>query len=90
MKGEDGYYVTGDELAAFRDSGKPHWWMNADGSTDVYTDSYEPAPGWPVYLMSGSDPWFDQWAGDLERACAEQLNPALRSVAHLLPPVDLP
>lgn len=85
MKSEDGYYVTSEELAAFRDSGKPHWWMNADGSTDVYTDEYDLSPGWPVYL--GSIGLFTQLAGvDLERACDEQLNPALQAAAHLLPP----
>ena len=86
MRDADGtYYVTADELRAFRDSGRQYWYMNEDGSTDVYLDEQRALDGtfaWPVYLMDRSDAWFEQWDGDLGRAVAEELNPAVaRSVA---------
>jgi hypothetical protein len=85
VKDQDGFHVTAAELAAFRASGKQHWWLNYDGTTNVYTDEYELSPGWPVYL--GSVGVFAQLQDDdLQRACDEQLNPALRANAHLLPP----
>ncbi|WP_425005762.1 hypothetical protein [Mycolicibacterium sp. S3B2] len=81
MRSKDGtYFVTADELRAFRDSGKKYWYMREDGTTDLYEDELilRGADRWPMYLMDNSDSWFEQWGGDFERAVDEQLNPILR------------
>lgn len=82
MRNFDGtYYVTADELRAFRDSGREYWYMNEDGSTDVHLDDQLPLDGtlrWPLYLMNNSEAWFRQWNGDYETAVNEQLNPVLQ------------
>lgn len=78
MKQSDGeYYVTGDEVAAFRDSGKKHWYMQEDGSTDFYSDDLEITHGWPIYLMARDDAWFAKWDGKYEEAAETELNPHL-------------
>ncbi|ETD31537.1 hypothetical protein [Williamsia sp. D3] len=84
MRGEDGTYsINGDELATLITGGEV-WWLLPDGSTITTVERTPPEPN-ALYLMSRSQPWIDQWGGDWQRACDEQLNPALRANAHVLP-----
>lgn len=78
MRNPDGTYsINGDELATLI-AGGDVWWLLSDGSTTTTTDRTPPVIG-ALYLMSRSQPWIDQWDGDWQRACDEQLNPALRA-----------
>lgn len=86
MKNAGTLSVTGDELAEFVAFAKvepiaPHtWWINlGTGETHVTRTVFDETP--PVgcaRLMTGPAPdWVEQWGGDWQRACDEQLNPAL-------------
>lgn len=80
------FHITADELADFVAPAKlhpvaPHLWLlnTSTGETRVVRGSdYNNLPSPWVLLMDGPDPeWVDQWGGDLQRACDEQLNPML-------------
>ncbi|PZT99503.1 MAG: hypothetical protein DI630_16940 [Gordonia sp. (in: high G+C Gram-positive bacteria)] len=84
MRDADGRYsIAGEELADLI-AGNDVWWMLRDGSTTTTLDRTPPASD-ALYLMSRSQPWIDQWDGDWQRACDEQLNPALRANANAIP-----
>ncbi|MGR6579252.1 hypothetical protein ACT89R_01605 [Rhodococcus qingshengii] len=81
--------VTADEVAEFAAIAKvqpvaPHsWWMNTNTGQTTVTRSIEPlaAENGDILLMTGPDPdWVEQWAGDWQRACDEQLNPLLDQI----------
>jgi hypothetical protein len=89
MRGKDGTYsINGDELATLI-AGDEVWWLLPDGSTTTTAERTPPEPT-ALYLMSRSKPWIDQWDGDWQRACDEQLNPALRANADALPTPEEP
>ncbi|MCQ4119900.1 hypothetical protein [Rhodococcus tibetensis] len=86
MMQDGAFRITAEELAEFVGPAEvqpvaPHLWLlnTLTGETTVERrGDYGNVPqGW-VLLMTGPDPaWVDQWAGDLQRACDEQLNPLL-------------
>jgi hypothetical protein len=78
--------VVGAELAEFVRVAEvepiaPHtWWIDLDtGDTHVTrTITDETPPNGCARLMTGPAPeWVEQWDGDWQRACDEQLNPLL-------------
>lgn len=80
--------VTAEEVAEFAAPAlatfgpiAPHLWLlevSTGKTTVVRSSDYQNLPeGW-VLLMTGPEPdWVNQWNGDLQRACDEQLNPML-------------
>jgi len=84
MRSVDGVYsISVDELTALV-GGEEFWWVLPDGSTVSSGVRVPPVEG-ALFLMSRSGPWVDQWGGDLQRACDEQLNPMLASYGELFP-----
>ncbi len=78
MRESDGeYYVTADELKAFWESGRKHWYMREDGSTDLYSDELDITHGWPIYLRDRDEAWLAKWDGNFQKAVEEELNPNL-------------
>lgn len=65
----------------------PHLWLlnTETGDTKVERSAdYSDIPTPWTLLMTGPDPaWVEQWNGDWQRACDEQLNPLL---AEAFPP----
>lgn len=78
MLNPDGTYsIDGEELATLI-AGHEFWWLLPDGATTT-TPTRTPPSQDAMYLMAREQPWVDQWGGDWQRACDEQLNPALRA-----------
>lgn len=86
MKDAGRLSVTGGELSEFVrfatvEPIAPHtWWINIEtGETHVTRTIFdETPPAGCARLMTGPAPdWVEQWAGDWQRACDEQLNPLL-------------
>lgn len=87
MRNTDGTYaITGDELGSLV-AGGDVWWLLPDGSTTTTPDRTPPEAD-ALYLMSRSQPWIDQWDGDFQRACDEQINPALQLKSEYLPTAE--
>lgn len=94
MKIEETLAVSAEELAEFVAPAEasrpiaPHLWMInlVSGSTRVVrSDDLDAVPdGWAL-LMTGPDPdWVNQWGGDWQRACDEQINPMLAAASEEL------
>lgn len=86
MKIDDTLYVSGEDLAEFVALAEilpvaPHtWWINVETGAlhTTRTVADESPPTGCARLMTGPDPgWVEQWDGDWQRACDEQLNPML-------------
>ncbi|MFI8664216.1 hypothetical protein ACIGKR_29765 [Rhodococcus qingshengii] len=89
--------VSASELAEFANTAAVQpialhtWWIHLDsGVTNVTRDvDGELPPPRCARLLTGPDPdWVNQWGGDLQRACDEQINPMLAAVSDELRQVD--
>ena len=78
--------VSADELALFaaRADAQPvaqHLWLlnksTGEAKVERRADYWNVPAGWAL-VMTGPDPvWLEQWHGDWQRACDEQLNPLI-------------